>query len=56
MEIDKRQVVAMLMWRGELEKAADATRRPPDTVDHEEHQALLQHVGVDPQELVTRLG
>jgi len=56
MEIDKRQIVAMLKWQGEHAKAVDAERELPETVDHEEHRGLLAAVGVDSQELVRRLG
>ena len=56
MEIDKRQIVAMLKWQGEHATAVDAERELPETVDHEEHRGLLADVGVDSQDLIRRFG
>jgi hypothetical protein len=56
MEIDKQQVVDMLRERGDHEKADQAEQQLPDKVDHEEHAGMLGELGVNPQELIGRLG
>lgn len=55
MKIDKQQIVKLLRERGEHEKAKQADQQLPDTVDHDEHKGLLEQIGVDPQELISRL-
>ena len=56
MQIDKQQIVEMLRERGEHDKAAEAKEQLPAQVDHEQHQNLLGRFGVDPQNLLSRLG
>jgi len=56
MQIDKQQIVELLWERGEHDKAAEAKEQLPAQVDHEQHQNLLGRFGVDPQNLLSRLG
>jgi hypothetical protein len=55
MEIDKQQIIQMLRDKGDHEKAEQAQQQLPDKVDHEQHQDLLQQLGVNPQELISKL-
>ena len=54
MQIDKQQIIQMLRERGDHDKADEAEQQLPDEVHHEEHQNVLQRLGVDPQELISR--
>ena len=56
MDIPKDKIVAMLKDRGEDDKAAQAEQELPDTVDHEQHADLLQKYGIDPKELLGKVG
>jgi hypothetical protein len=55
MQIDKQEIVNLLRERGEHEKANQAEQQLPEKVDHEQHKGLLEQVGVDAQELLTKL-
>jgi hypothetical protein len=55
MEIDKQQIIQMLRDQGDDDKAQQAQQQLPDKVDHEQHQDLLQELGVNPQELISKL-
>jgi hypothetical protein len=56
MQIDKQEIVKLLRERGDHDKASQAEQQLPDKVDHEQHKDLLDQVGVQPQELVGKLG
>jgi hypothetical protein len=56
MEIPKDKILDLLRERGEDDKAAQAEQELPDSVDHEEHADLLQKHGIDPKELVGKIG
>lgn len=56
MQIDKDVILAFLRERGDGGTAAEADRELPSTVDTDEHQGLLERFGVDPADLVGRLG
>jgi hypothetical protein len=55
MHIDKDQIIQLLRERGEHDKAQQAEQKLPQKVDHEEHEGLLQELGVNPQELISKL-
>jgi DNA-binding protein H-NS len=55
MQIDKQEIVNLLREKGDHEKANQAEQQLPDTVDHEKHKELLEQVGVNPQELISKL-
>jgi hypothetical protein len=56
MQIDKQMVLDLLRERGDQGKAAEAERKLPDQVDHEGHKDLLQELGVNPDELLSKFG
>jgi hypothetical protein len=56
MDIPKDKIVAMLEDRGEHDKAAQAEQELPDTVDHEQHADLLEKHGINPKELLGKVG
>jgi hypothetical protein len=56
MEIDKEMVLNVLRERGEQGKAEEAARELPDQVDTERDSGLLARFGVDPGELLGKMG
>jgi len=55
MEIDKQEVINLLREKGQHDKVGQAEQQLPDKVDHEEHSNLLQQLGINPQELLSKL-
>jgi hypothetical protein len=56
MQIDKDMILALLRERGEGDKANEADRELPSKVDTDEHQGILDRLGLDPQDIIGRLG
>lgn len=56
MEIPKDKIIELLRERGDHDKAAAAEQELPDKVDHEEHSNLLEKHGIDPKELLGKIG
>jgi hypothetical protein len=56
MQLDRQSVVDFIEREVGLEQAREAARRLPDQVDHDRDGGLLRQFGVDPHELVRRLG
>ena len=56
MEIPKDKILQLLRERGEHDKADQAEQELPDRVDHEEHASLLEKYGIDPKELMGKIG
>jgi hypothetical protein len=56
MQIPKDQILQLLQDRGESDKASQAEQELPDQVDTEQHADLLQKLGIDPQDLLGKLG
>jgi hypothetical protein len=56
MEIPKDKVIELLRQRGDDDKAAQAEQELPDAVDHEEHADLLEKHGVNPKDLLGKVG
>jgi hypothetical protein len=56
MQIPKDKIVAMLKEHGEDDKAAQAEQELLDQVDHEEHADLLQKHGLDPKDVLGKVG
>jgi hypothetical protein len=54
MQIDKQQVLDLIKERGGDHKAAQ--QHLPDQVDPEQHGDLLSRFGVDPSDVISRLG
>lgn len=55
-EIPKDKIIELLREQGDHEKADKAQKQLPDKVDHEEHAGLLAEIGVDPKDLVGKIG
>ena len=56
MQIPKDQILELLRSRGENDKASQAEGELPDQVDTDQHAGLLEKFGIDPQDLISRLG
>jgi hypothetical protein len=56
MEIPKGKIIEFLRERGDHEQAGQAEQELPDQVDHEQHSDLLSKYGIDPQEIIQKLG
>ena len=56
MEIPKDKIIELLKERGDHDKAANAEQELPDKVDHEEHAGVLEKHGLDPKELLGKIG
>lgn len=56
--IDKNQIIDMLKNQGDDDKAEQANKELPDQVDtdNDDHQNLLSKFGVNPSELISKLG
>jgi hypothetical protein len=56
MEIPKDQILELLKSRGDDQKADQASGELPHTVDTDQHGDLLSKYGIDPKELLGKLG
>jgi hypothetical protein len=56
MNIDKSQIIEHLMSMGKHDEAAKADSELPDKVDTDQHGDLLGKFGVNPQDLLGKLG
>ncbi len=56
MKIDKDTILTLLRSRGDHDKAAQAEQELPDQVDDDQHGGLLDKFGVDPKDLMGKLG
>ena len=56
MQIPKDQILSLLKGQGDDAKAQQAETELPDTVDTDAHAGLLSKLGIDPAELLTKLG
>jgi hypothetical protein len=56
MQIPKDKILEHLRERGDHDKAEQAERELPDTVDHEQHSDLLAKHGINPRELLGKIG
>ena len=56
MEFDKSQIIELLRSQGDNDKAEQADKQLPDRVDPEQHAGLLSKLGVNPQDLLAKLG
>ena len=56
MEIPKDKILELLRSRGDNDKADQAANELPDQVDPEQHADLLSKFGIDPQDLLGKLG
>jgi predicted PhzF superfamily epimerase YddE/YHI9 len=56
MEIPKDKVLDLLREQGKDDQVDQAQQELPDQVDPEQHADLLQKFGLDPQDLIGKLG
>jgi len=56
MEIPKEKVIEALKKEGHSEKAQKLEAELPEKVDHELHSDILEKHGVNPQELLGKIG
>ena len=56
MEFDKSQIIELLRSQGDNDKAEQANKELPDRVDPEQDAGLLSKLGVNPQDLLAKLG
>ena len=56
MNIDKAQIIEHLTSLGKHDEARRADADLPDKVDTDEHGGLLDQFGVDPKDLLGKLG
>jgi len=56
MEIPKDKVVEFLKKEGRSEQAHKIEQELPEKIDHELHSDVLEKHGVNPQELLTKIG
>jgi hypothetical protein len=55
-EIDRDTILGMLRERGQTEEADRAKQELPSKVDPERDAGMLQKFGLDPGELMSRIG
>ena len=56
MQIDNETVLNLLREQGKTDQAQQAEQELPDQVDTERDASLLERFGIDPQDLLGRLG
>jgi hypothetical protein len=56
MQIPKDKILEMLRGQGDDDKAAQADRELPDQVDTDRDKGMLDKLGIDPQDLLGKLG
>ena len=56
MQIDKETVLNLLREQGKTDEAQQAEQELPDQVDTERDASMLGRFGIDPQDLLGRLG
>ncbi len=56
MQIDKAQILELLRNSGDQGKAEQADQELPDQVDTEQHAGLLEKFGINPADLISKLG
>jgi hypothetical protein len=56
LQIPKDQILEFLRSRGDNDKASQAEGELPDQVDTDQHAGLLEKYGIDPQDLISKVG
>jgi uncharacterized protein YidB (DUF937 family) len=56
MQIPKDKILELLQQQGDGDKVEQAKHELPDQVDTDQHADLLQKLGLNPQELLSKLG
>jgi hypothetical protein len=55
MQFDKSQILDLLRSQGDQDKAQQAERELPGTVDTDQHAGLLEKLGLNPKDLISKL-
>jgi hypothetical protein len=56
MEIPKEKVLELIRQHGDSDKAGEAEQQLPDQVDPDRDSGLLQKFGLEPQDVLSKLG
>lgn len=56
MQFDKSQIIDLLKSQGEQDKASQADSELPSKVDTEQDQSKLEKLGINPSDLISKLG
>jgi hypothetical protein len=56
MQIDKQQVLELLRSKGHEDRVEQAGRELPDKLDTDQDVELLSALGLEPQEVISKLG
>ncbi len=56
MLIPKQQILELLQQQGKGDQVGQADQELPEQVDTDQHAGLLEKFGLDPAEIVTKLG
>jgi hypothetical protein len=56
MEIPKDKILDLLREQGKDDQVGQADQELPDQVDPEQHAGLLQKFGLEPQDVLSKLG
>ena len=56
MKIDKNQIIELLKSQGDHDKASQADAELPGQVDTDKDSGLLSKFGIDPMDLIKKLG
>ena len=56
MQIDKAQILDLLRSQGDEQKAQQADEQLPGQVDTDQHAGLLESLGLNPMDLISKLG
>jgi hypothetical protein len=56
MEIPKDKLIEQLKKQGQSDKAQKLEQELPEKVDHELHSDILEKHGVNPQDLIGKIG
>jgi hypothetical protein len=56
MEIPKQQILELLQQQGKGDQVGQADQELPERVDTDQHAGLLEKYGLDPAEILSKLG
>jgi hypothetical protein len=56
MEIPKDKILDLIREQGKSDKVQQAEQELPDQVDPEQHSGLLQKFGLEPQDVLSKVG
>jgi uncharacterized protein YidB (DUF937 family) len=56
MQIQKDKILEMIQHQGKSHQVDQAKQELPDQVDTDQHSDLLQKFGLNPQEMLSKLG